>query len=344
MGIEIVSIQDAVIKQAAMIADSKGKHANNGILDYNELSIFKKESKKLGCYNKEAKSIRAAVKDEHEEIKRQDKAATMKAYGVGTLASLGVTGASLGLIKSLPAASLSLSTQQIGTVNTAADNVLNNLTNLGQKGVSIHNLEDTGKKIFKNKYADTLIEQLIPGIAISRGHNAAYDGKSAVLINREKLSLSSFHELGHAFNHKNSALFSALQKVRTPAIAIAGLLSAIPAFTKEIKPEDGKELTTWQKFKNGFRKACPALATIAMTPVVAEEAMATIRGNAWAKKLLDPSLYKKVVKTNALGLATYVLTAVGMGLFGYAALKAKDKYVAKNEQKRLEQAQLDKVA
>ena len=57
---------------------------------------------------------------------------------------------------------------------------------------------------------------------------------------------------------------------------------------------------------------------MALLPKVAEEGFATLRGNKFAKQLLSPELFKKVVKTNALGFSTYVIAAVLAGVGVYA--------------------------
>ena len=66
------------------------------------------------------------------------------------------------------------------------------------------------------------------------------------------------------------------------------------------------------------------LATLSMAPIVAEEIKATQRGNALAKKLLSPENYKKVVKTNRYGAATYIAAALAVGVGAYVANKVKD--------------------
>ena len=70
------------------------------------------------------------------------------------------------------------------------------------------------------------------------------------------------------------------------------------------------------------------LSFAAMLPIVAEEAIATMRGNKLAKQLLSPENFKKVAKCNMYGAATYVLSAVAMGVGAWAANKVADKFLA----------------
>ena len=156
-----------------------------------------------------------------------------------------------------------------------------------------------------------------------------------VLINREKFPLAVFHELGHAFNFNNSSFWKALQKLRIPGIVASGLISLFPAFTKDSKAQDGEELTGGQKFKNWMRKYSPALAFGAMTPMLAEEGMASVRGCKWAKSLLNKNLFNKVLKTNVVAYTTYLTGALGMSLAAFAAKKVKDNSQAKLERKAM---------
>ena len=70
-----------------------------------------------------------------------------------------------------------------------------------------------------------------------------------------------------------------------------------------------------------------------MMPVVVEEAMATVKGNKIASKMLDKNLLKKVKLTNAVGLSTYLLSAVATGVTTALAIKVKDNIQAKHEAK-----------
>lgn len=232
--------------------------------------------------------------------------------------------------------SRTLDKDKVEIANKAADDVLNKLTNLGKKGVKIHNYQKAGINI--TGVPDRVLEITNPLFATAKGKNALFLNKAipaanlaanSVVINKDKLSLAAFHELGHAYNFNNSKFWKAMQNLRTPSIALAGAFALLPALVKEIKPKDGEELTTKEKINNGLRKASPALAFLSMTPMLLEEGKATLRGNKWAKELLNPEMYKKVVKSNRYGYFSYMATAASFALIAFVGKKVKDKMADK---------------
>jgi hypothetical protein len=252
-----------------------------------------------------------------------------KAIAGSTAASMALSATSLPILNKAQKYSQKLTKDEVNLVNSAADKVLTECTNLSEKGVKIYDIKNVEKSTNLPKKIELLFNQILQ---VSEGQNAFFsiktalggDGKS-ILINRDKLSLSTFHEMGHAFNYHNTSIFRAIQKTRMPlTLIIAPMISLLPAFTKKAEAKDGEELTSGQKFKNTLRKASPALAFAAMVPTLAEEAKATQRGNAWAKQLLNSKLASKVCKTNALGFLTYAISAVGLSVASIIAMKIKD--------------------
>lgn len=232
--------------------------------------------------------------------------------------------------------SRTLDKDKVEIANKAADDVLNKLTNLGKKGVKIHNYQKAGINI--TGVPDRVLEITNPLFATAKGKNALFLNKAiptanlaanSVVINKDKLFLAAFHELGHAYNFNNSKFWKAMQNLRTPSIALAGAFALLPALVKEIKPKDGEELTTKEKINNGLRKASPALAFLSMTPMLLEEGKATLRGNKWAKELLNPEMYKKVAKSNRYGYFSYMATAASFALMAFVGKKVKDKMADK---------------
>ena len=65
-------------------------------------------------------------------------------------------------------------------------------------------------------------------------------------------------------------------------------------------------------------------------PILTEEALATIKGNKIASKLLDASTLSKVKKGNWLGFATYLIEAVALSSCAYLANSIRDKIVHKS--------------
>lgn len=189
----------------------------------------------------------------------------------------------------------------------------------------------------KNKLDSYIKNQLDVIGAIKKGKNAGFNNvTNEVLINTEKLGVSGFHEIGHSINYNNSKFWKTMQKLRMPAMAIPSLLLTIALFKR--KKAEGEEpkgfidrTTTF--IKNNVGK----LSTLAMAPIVAEELMATKRGNALAKQILSPENYKKVVKANKFGAATYIAAALFVGGGAYVANKVKDA-IAKPKEIRFREA------
>ena len=257
---------------------------------------------------------------------------SIKAQAAGVLPSLAIMPINLVLIEKMSKLNNSLTKDQVELVNNGAKKALSEITNLGAKGVKIANAANENEifllsDLFPSlkKLPKTILNIISPTDAAANGKNAFFAGATnQVLVNKEKFSLTTFHELGHAFNFNNTNFWKSMQKARNPLMAIASLIAVIPALTKEAKAKDGEELTKKQKINNFIRNIAPVASGAAMLGIAAEEAMATTRGNQWAKQLLEPSLAKKVAKSNAYGFISYVLVALATGVSSYVCKKVKD--------------------
>ena len=263
----------------------------------------------------------------------------LTAVGANTLASLSSLPIGLLAMNRMTKISTGLSDDEIKLANDGAKKILEEITNLSQKGVKINNFTFGGINL--TSMPNWLYETINPIYATAKGKNAAFVPhgskkdlrrlkmlgieENSIIVNKNKLPLATFHEMGHAFNYNNSSFWKAIQKTRTPLMLLALLVSLIPAFTKDSKPQDGQELTKGEKFINGLRKACPFLAGGMMLPMFAEELKATLRGNAWAKEVLNSDLAKKVAKGNVWGLVSYAGTIVAVGLTAFVTKKVKDR-------------------
>lgn len=237
---------------------------------------------------------------------------SLKALAVGTAASMVSAPAGQLAMKGMSLVNNKLDANQIKTINNAADTILLS-TGLKNKGVKITDVKFAG--LFPNKMAK----------AIASGKNAGYSNiTNEVLINRDKLPTAVFHEMGHAFNNNSSKVWSAMQKMRMPAMAVSSLIMLFGALSKKEVAEDGKELTKGQKIKNAVRDKSGLLAFGAMLPVLLEESMASVRGCKWANKNLTADLAKKVRNTNIIGATSYIAAALGIGLAAHVAVKVKD--------------------
>ena len=255
-------------------------------------------------------------------------------------------------VRNLTKPSQELTKDQVTIVNDAAQKTLSEVTKLSKKGVKI--IDCNGKSsFFSELLPEWMLNMISPIDATANGKNAFFFGdgskrellafelqgidKNSVCVNKDKLPLATFHEMGHAFNFNNSKFWKSMQKVRSPLMIAGSLMCLLPAFTKEHKAKEGEELTRKQKFVNGLRKASPFLAVASFVPMVAEESMATIRGNKWAKEVFKdaPELAKKVAKSNKWGLVSYVVTALAAGFGTWVAKKVKDNSDAKKAKKSL---------
>ena len=168
---------------------------------------------------------------------------------------------------------------------------------------------------------------------VKTASNACYlPHAKAVMIPDKKLVLSGFHEIGHALNANKSKFWNFLQNNRKACMVATSIISTISLLTKK-RADDETPAKGIEKVTHFVKKNAGVLTFASMLPVIAEEAMATIKGNKLAGKMLDANLLKKVKMCNALGLSTYVLSAIGMAISTVAAIKVKDSIQAQHEEK-----------
>ena len=237
------------------------------------------------------------------------------------------------VIKSMSSINKKLSKDQINQIMDSADKFINS-KGLSNKGVAIHNIESAGVNL--TGIPNKIMEYIDPITSAAAGKNAFFTnkaiseyGKNSIILNKNKMSTAVFHEIGHAINSNNSKFWRLMQGMRTPTMALAAGLALFGAFTNKAEAKDGKELTTGQKAKNAIRNNAGKLAFAAMIPMLAEEGMASIRGCKWAKSNLPKELFKKVLKTNICGYASYLGGAVALGLAALTAVKIKDHFTSK---------------
>lgn len=215
-----------------------------------------------------------------------------------------------------------------------------------EKAIKDTGLADKGTKILylsrgaNEKKANFITKMLNPIEAIKDGENACLILKDAlnykentILMPEKNISFSSFHEIGHALNRNFSKFGKILQNMKNPILQSVGLITLFGAFTRKSKPEEGKDLTKGQKIKNFIRNNAGKLSFAAMIPILLEEGMATYKGQKLADKMLSKDMAKIVSKGNKTAYLSYIITAAGMGLCSYAAVKIKDYLVAKKENK-----------
>ena len=159
--------------------------------------------------------------------------------------------------------------------------------------------------------------------AYKRGTNACFIPESKqVLINTDKIASAGFHELGHALNALKSKYgVKYLAKLRAPGYAIAGLMEYFALFSRT-KPKGAP-----RSFTDIIEDNCGKIAFIAMLPVVAEEAIASIRGKKQKKSVdMGKPFINNLKKLYMKALATYGGRAVLGGFAVYASRKVMDYF------------------
>ena len=163
---------------------------------------------------------------------------------------------------------------------------------------------------------------------IAQGENASfYPVISKILVNRDKLGVATFHEIGHSINFNGAGLrkilaLSRLSAKAVPVIVGVGLVTPKREEGDEYKNSIGKTATF-------IKNHCGLLAGLLMLPVVAEEGLASFNGAKLAKNLLNQDMYKSLNKFNTTAFGSYVLSALTIGVFASLAVYVKDKISGK---------------
>ena len=209
-------------------------------------------------------------------------------------------------------------------LNKGVDKALENFK-LPSKGVGIIGVNaNTPTNPVFDKFPKWLKSILNPMVDIKAGRNAAFDFSSnQIFVNREKLGVATFHEMGHAVNCNFSKFWKFMQGLRLPCFGLGGLLVTVALFKR--KKVEGEEPNGFFDKTTTFIKNNIGKLTLAtFVPIVAEELMATYRGNKMAKKVLSPELFQKVQKTNRFGAATYITSAIAVSLAAVIGSKVRD--------------------
>ena len=173
------------------------------------------------------------------------------------------------------------------------------------------------------------------------GLNAGYFPHANKIITPNKsLQTSVFHEMGHALNNNGGIILKSLQKMRpvsTFAPAVILLMSLLNK--RKTTDETNKNDSAMQKGADFVKRNAGKLTALSFLPMVAEEGIASLRGQGIAKKLvkegtLSKDLFKKIKLTNLGGFSTYALAAAVAVVTTKLAISIKDKIQAKYEAKQ----------
>lgn len=199
-----------------------------------------------------------------------------------------------------------------------------NLIELNEKSITIYDFI-----AIKDNKAAKRERKIIE--AVKKGEYAIFDrNANEISINTQKLGAAGFHEIGHAINYNKSKFWKFIQKSRTPLKFLPALFITI-ALLKRKKAEGEEPKGFFDKVTTFIKNNVGKLSAAALLPSIAEELMATKRGNALAKEILTPENFKKVAKVNKWGAASYIVIAALAGGKAYLCNKVKDSIASPKE-------------
>ena len=138
-----------------------------------------------------------------------------------------------------------------------------------------------------------------------RGDRAFYDKKNKrIFVNAEKRAGSMFHEMGHAKNF-NSLGIGRLLTIFRPAALLVPAILAVAAIRKP-KEEGEESETLLGKGLDYVKRNCVALSALAVSPMLLEEGLASLKGIKMAKGLLPKGALKDMIKMNGVSWLSYV--------------------------------------
>ncbi len=223
-----------------------------------------------------------------------------------------------GLSNNLSKINSTLTQDEFTKVSDAAKEVLK-LSGLKDKGVEVYhfNSEEYAKVIdtIKKDFNKGILKKLPENIKkeeiaflleqLKSGKNAAFMPRAnKILMPNKDMALAFFHEAGHAMN-KNVGVFGKLLEKSRSLSLLTGPIALIGIY-KSNKKEGEKPKGPVDKVTTFIKDNAGKLTFLTLLPIVLEEGLASKKGNDYAKKLLDPSLAKKVAKANKYGFMTYL--------------------------------------
>ena len=250
------------------------------------------------------------------------------------------------VIKKMVKINKSLSKAQINNFEAAFDKVFKK-SKLSDFKVSIFKCNDLKKDIYKIKehikkninpewlkkypleeYYKTVLQYM-------ETDNSCYTFFDKTIYTSKNTRLSLFHEMGHAYNHNKTVFAKALQKARgchqvlLLPLSLTAICLDLPQKNNQSKHNNSKLNTFLLKLKDYFVKLSPLILFSSFLPTLIEEGLASIRGEKFAKNVLDTNTFNKVKRTNLLGFSTYLFFALFSSLVLWAALKLKNSLLEK---------------
>lgn len=220
-------------------------------------------------------------------------------------------------------------------INEGITKTLQN-TGLSAKGVSIIKYSTQNEKEIEEilKRENPILSKIksktlknilgLPDINnFKNGENALYSplAKKIIMPSKE-LSLVTFHEMGHASTYV-SKVGKFLPKIKY--LSLLGLPVLLIGLLKTKKAPDEKPKNKIDKITDLIKNNAGKLFFLfTSAPILIDEALASIKGGKYAKKVLDPALVKKLSKSNKYGFLTYLSGALASSIGVAIGVKVKD--------------------
>lgn len=153
--------------------------------------------------------------------------------------------------------------------------------------------------------------------------------KEKVFVNFDKMSMASFHEMGHTKNYKDFG-GKILQKMRNPLFTkglfglALGSAILISDKNKDERVNIENNSSPIDKGKMFLKDNCVTLAALSQAPILAEEGLASIKGAAIGKKYLSSQNLSKLNRFNLKAWGSYLIGAAIMVGVVFAADKTKN--------------------
>lgn len=179
------------------------------------------------------------------------------------------------------------------------------------------------KKLREAKKAEAVLKY-----SMVKGYNAAFlPDTNEIMYNKNKMPLTSFHEMGHAINKHKTKFSKFLQENCRNNKKLVAIIPLLAMLAPSKSQQNLKPMSDEDKAIGMFRDNAGLLASATFLPTILEEGSATLKGNKLAKKVLSPELLKKVKRSNAVGLSTYILSAATIGIGTSLGVKIKDAVI-----------------
>lgn len=225
-----------------------------------------------------------------------------------------------------------------------------NKTGLASKGVKIIDITENNKEVVndlinksfsenhKKIFNQNPVLKKIINTHIEKISNAIADGKQAlhfskintITLNKNLYSVAAFHEMGHALNNNFSKIGKLINSLKLPFSYLAPLAFTTALFKR--KKADGEKPEGWfDKATTFIKNNCGKLAFVSTLPVLADEAMASIKASKITKGVLPLEQFKKMNKFNFAAWLTYFGTTIAATAAVVTASKIADSIAAPKE-------------